>query len=223
MQVSHQTQKTLGFTLIEMIVSLALFSVVVTVAVGALLMLIGANDQLQGEQSVMTNLSFALDSMTREIRTGTNYYCVSSNIESGFFVNGTSLEPPTLAADATQACSGGNTSDNNYHGIIFTEAGDSITGQTSGSDRRIMYFLDRDAGQIFRRVGNEDRQSIVASGIVIQDADFFVSSPGPLTPGGDTIQPAVTIHIEALDANGASASEKVFFIQSTVTQRTLDL
>jgi len=73
-----------GFTLIEMIVSLGLFSIVITISVGALLVLIATNEQLQAEQSVMTNLSFALDSMTREIRTGTNYYCASRpNYSSG--------------------------------------------------------------------------------------------------------------------------------------------
>jgi prepilin-type N-terminal cleavage/methylation domain-containing protein len=67
--------KQAGFTLIEMIVSLGVFSVVVTTAVGAILVLVNTNLQLQSEQSVMTNLSFALDTMTREMRTGFKYFC----------------------------------------------------------------------------------------------------------------------------------------------------
>ena len=69
----YRTRTTGGFTLIEMIVSLTLFSAVITIAVGAFLVLLAANKQLQEEQAVLTNLSFALDSMTREIITGTGY------------------------------------------------------------------------------------------------------------------------------------------------------
>src|SRR6056297_849303 len=79
----YHKQTTAGFTLIEMIVSLALFSVVVTISVGALLVLIASNRQLQDEQAVLTNLSFALDSMTREIRTGSAYVCRSRPNTSG--------------------------------------------------------------------------------------------------------------------------------------------
>ena len=76
--VKKSQNQNLGFTLVEMIVS-RYFSIVVTTAVGAMLVLISTNQQLQSEQNVMTNLSFALDTMTREIRTGYNYYCTTSD------------------------------------------------------------------------------------------------------------------------------------------------
>src|SRR3989338_9484397 len=65
-----------GFTLIEMIVSIALFAVVMTVAVGALLSLTGANKKAQALQSVMNNLNISVDSMVRNIRMGRDYECV---------------------------------------------------------------------------------------------------------------------------------------------------
>ncbi len=65
----------LGFSLIEILVSLALFTVVVTVSVGALLSLIGANQKAQTIKTSMDNLSFAIDTMTRNIRTGYEYHC----------------------------------------------------------------------------------------------------------------------------------------------------
>ncbi len=68
-----------GFTLIEMIVSLGIFSIVSTMTVGSLLVLISGNQQLQGEQNAMTNLAFAIDSMTREMRTGSSYVCVGQD------------------------------------------------------------------------------------------------------------------------------------------------
>lgn len=213
--IKRTTQR--GFTLIEMIVSLALFSVVVTVAIGALLVLVGSNEDLQGEQSVMTNLSFALDSMTREIRTGTRYYCVSAGSQTGVFNNGNSLES---IGDNVQDCATGMASTANFHGVSFLEAGESITGSAAN---RILYFYDKTNGQIYRRVGDNPAQSIVSSGIYIENANFFVSGSASVDDNGNTVQPTVTIHIEAIDVNDADPNPKSYFVQTTITQRTLDI
>ena len=136
-----------GFTLIEMIVSLGVFSVVVTIAVGALLILIAANRQLQDEQTILGNLAFALDSMTREIRTGTQYYCHSSNstISSGddrIFNDSNDLDS-VLADTDTQDCSGGRSPDSHeFQGVAFIEGGNSITG--ASADRILYYFHQYD-------------------------------------------------------------------------------
>lgn len=202
-----------GFTLIEMIVSLALFSVVMTVSVGALLMLVATNDQLQGEQSVMTNLSFALDSITREIRTGTFYFCASSLSQTGVF-GSTDLDTLNNQVADCQNGSGGA----NYHGIAFKEAGDSITG---ASDERILYYFDRPEGKLYRRVGNQPRQSVASAGILLRNVNFFVTGTAPVTTGNNTSQPTVTIFIEASDP--ADSAGKSYYIQTTITQRVLDI
>jgi prepilin-type N-terminal cleavage/methylation domain-containing protein len=188
-----------GFTLIEMIVSLALFSVVITISVGALLALIASNQQLQDEQSVMTNLSFAVDSMTREIRTGTSYYCVPTVLSVPVNVDSLSGE------NDCDSSSGGT-------GVAFVEAGNSIT---SGAGDRILYYFDEN--KIFRKIGNNAAQSVVSSGIYIEEAVFYVSDSAPLP---DDEQPAVTIFIKARESNGGSKS---YEIQTTITQRTLDI
>lgn len=211
------TAKQSGFTLIEMIVSLALFSVVVTVAVGALLMLVSTNDQLQGEQSVMTNLSFALDSMTREIRTGTFYVCASSISANGVF-GSTDLD--TLNDSVNDCPTGGQGIA--YHGIAFKEAGDSITG---ASDERILYYFERasdgQSGELYRRVGSQAKQSVVSSGVLLKNVNFFVSGSNPITVGNNTSQPTVTIFIEAADPKDPTG--KSYYIQTTITQRVLDI
>lgn len=220
--ISSSGQK--GFTLIEMIVSLGLFSVVTTIAVGALVALIGTNEQLQNERSVMTNLSFALDSMTREIRTGTNYYCAgrpnySSGGSEAIFNSADSQE--TLGDDVKDCFNGKNGGDN-LQGVSFVEGGDSIT--SSAGVKRILYFYDSTGGvndgKIMRRIGDEPAQSIVSSGIYITDAEFFVTGSEPLSSGNE-VQPAVTIIIKATDVDDPTAKE--YKIQTTVTQRSLDL
>lgn len=209
-----------GFTLVEMIVSLAIFSIVVTVSVGALLVLVATNQQLQGEQSVMTNLSFALDSMTREIRTGNEYFCLSATSDTGLrnlFNNASDLDYEL--DNQVQDCASGNTNNHRFHGLAFSEGGDSIT---SGSDK-IFYFYDSSEKKIYRRVGNGPKESIVSSGIVIEEFEFFVSGSKPLSAGGSnsTDQPAVTLFIKATE-RGVSTN-KPYYLQTTITQRTLDV
>jgi prepilin-type N-terminal cleavage/methylation domain-containing protein len=70
--------KNRGFTLVELMVSLTVFSVVMLISTGVLLVMIDVNAKGQALYSSYSNLTFALDSMTREIRTGRNYYCGSS-------------------------------------------------------------------------------------------------------------------------------------------------
>ena len=75
-----------GYTLIELIVSVGLFSLVMLMASGAYLMMISSNRNAQGITTGIDNLSFALETMTRNIRTGTDYSC---NL-SGDCLNGAS-------------------------------------------------------------------------------------------------------------------------------------
>ncbi len=67
-----------GFTLIEMIVSIAIFSIVVVMALGALLVIIEANSKSKSVKLVVNNLNMALESMSRELRVGYDYNCASS-------------------------------------------------------------------------------------------------------------------------------------------------
>lgn len=212
----NNSRSQFGFTLVEMIVSLAIFSIVITVSVGALLVLVATNQQLQAEQSVMTNLSFALDSMTREIRTGNEYYCISA--PNGGSVFNTGNLDTELDGDV-QDCTSGNPNNYRYHGLAFTEGGDSIT---SGSDK-IFYFFDSEENVIYRRVGSGAKESIVSSGIVIEEFEFFVSGTKPLSAGGanSTDQPTVTLFIKATEKG--AASNKPYYLQTTITQRTLDV
>jgi len=68
-----------GFTLIELMVSVAIFTIVMTLALGALLSITAAERKAETLKSVINNLHFALDSMTRSIRTGYGYNCGSSS------------------------------------------------------------------------------------------------------------------------------------------------
>lgn len=68
-----------GFTLVEMIVALAIFAIVALVAIGALLKVTDANKKSQSLKTAINNLNFALESMSREMRVGFNYACYENS------------------------------------------------------------------------------------------------------------------------------------------------
>lgn len=72
-----------GYTLLELIVSVAVFSIIMLAATGSYLTLISLDREARAVGDVVTNLSFASDSMARTIRTGHDYRCEDVAGEAG--------------------------------------------------------------------------------------------------------------------------------------------
>jgi hypothetical protein len=147
----------------------------------------------------MTSLNFAMDSMTREIRTGTRYYCDD--------------DPADAESGDTKNCPNGKS------GMSFIESGSSLSDGSSGG--RISYYIDNATGQnqLMRQVGTESVK-MLSSDVILKDVQFFVSGAGSLLDSNDTKQPTVTVIIEAQDPNDTT---KVYTLETTVTQRELDI
>lgn len=64
-----------GFTLVELIVAMGLFAFVMTLVSSAYFVIIGVDSQTQGIATGVDNVSFALETMSRNIRTGVGYGC----------------------------------------------------------------------------------------------------------------------------------------------------
>lgn len=73
------SMQTKGFTLIEVLVSTAIFSVVVIIALGALLAMSESDRKAQTLKAVINNLNFSLDAMSRAVRTGEDYACITAD------------------------------------------------------------------------------------------------------------------------------------------------
>ena len=69
-----------GFTLVEMLVSVALFSVVMVIVATAYLNLLNLDRQAKATNDVSANLNFVMDTMARSIRTGTQYDCENATL-----------------------------------------------------------------------------------------------------------------------------------------------
>ncbi len=67
--ITSFTQKK-GFTLIEMLVAVALFSIVLIIAMGSIITIVDVNRKSQSLTTVMNDLNFALENVTRSIKTG---------------------------------------------------------------------------------------------------------------------------------------------------------
>lgn len=199
-------QAARGFSLIEVLVSLSIFTIVMTISIGVLMVLIDANARAQNTQSVMTNLSFALDSITREIRTGTDYYCASSN------------QLPVTGETSNNCVNGGEA-------LAFNEGGQSLTDDAIS--RRIAIRLRN--GVIERRLGNGDNLGTIdedsdwapltSSNIQVNELTFFVTG----ATRSDTESPTVTIYISGVAGNTEDDTDSAFQIQTTVVQQLLDI
>lgn len=71
-----------GFTLLEMIISIGLFSVIVTTAISIMLQVSNAQIKASNLQTILDNIRFSLELITKEMRTG-NSYAVNNTCGTG--------------------------------------------------------------------------------------------------------------------------------------------
>ena len=187
-----------GFSLVELLVSLSLFTIVLTMAVGSLLVLVDANARAQNMQQVMTNLSFALDSIAREVRTGGGLYCSSSDID------------PDLDSATTNDCTSGT-----YISVV--EGGESLT--SGASSPRVTFRYNAGELSVERRVADGPWYAITSANVTITDMFFYVADS---TVDGDDQQANVTIYIAGY-AGSLPTVDTAFEVETTVAKRILDI
>ena len=117
-----------GFTLVELIVAVGLFALVMTIASGAYIIMIGASRHAQAIATGVDNLSFALDEMTREIRTGTQYSCGGGDCTGGSQFSFTDPSGATITyARGTQQGVSGTVYDITRNGLPITDSSVNVT------------------------------------------------------------------------------------------------
>jgi len=194
-----------------MLVALALFTVVMTISVGALLDMINANRKAQAIQSVMNNLNIALDGMVRNVRMGTRYHC------------GSASEVARGTLSAPRDCTAGGE-------LISFE---SFGGNASDPGDQWVYWVGPDKRLYKSEDARQTEIVITAPEIEIEAFRVYVTgATNSYYTSGDTKQPkAVFVLKGTAAAQGNTASvigtdEKVrtsFTIQAVATQRQLDL
>lgn len=193
-----------GFTLIEMMVAVAIFAIVMMIGVGALLSLSGANRRAQAINSVMQNLNAAIESMSRSIRVGTVYHCQSGAVPD---------VPSVLATPSSDgACgsSGGQL-------IAFEPSGGSLADVNDQG----VYRVNTATKQLERsKDSGATWVALTAPEVSIDSFTVYLLGAVPKS-SGDTTQPRVLMTI-----NGSApvpGGETRFTIQASVTQRIIDI
>lgn len=186
-----------GFTLVELMVSLMLFTIVVLAAVGSLYSVNNASRKTQAMRSVIDNLNFAMESMSRTIRTANSVVC------GGYSLSG--------SVDAN--CPFENQNPNSK----------LLVDSTLGADQLVEYQLGTNAdgtGAIQKRVQEggiwSNWISVTAPEINVKELDFYVSGADV----ADNAQPSVMMFVRG----SAVTSEETqpFVIQTYLSQRAIE-
>ena len=198
-----QRKFTGGFTLIEVLVSVSIFSIVMLVSTGAVFSIVEANKKAHTLKSVMTNLNFALESMSRTIRVGTTYHCGTSGS-----INGTQDCPQGETYFAFEK-SGGDWASSADQVVYCLGIADGGAPYCSASGTAILRSTDGGSAFI----------AITASEVVIEKLMFYAvgSAPGP-----DTVQPKVIMPVQG-HADIPARTRTDFNLQTTIAQRLPDL
>lgn len=184
-----------GFTLIELMVSISIFSVVIIIAVGALLNLTRAADRSAAVLTAINNLDFAMEQMSRTLRVGTHYYCSDG------------IHP---LDKQTRDCAFGE----GRKAISFTD----------NKENRLLYKFDPALGSLNRENLSSVPSrifSITAPEIIIESLTFNVFG----SDNRDSLQPRVLMRIKGRTALPSIklADQVTFNLETMITQRNPDL
>lgn len=197
MREKKQTTKKKGFTIVEMMVSVGIFTMVLSASVGGLLTMVNANNKAQALRVAMDNMNFVMEDMSRHITQGRTYYCDE---------NGDAIPnpDPPAATDplSPKSCSNGG-------GRLYFLSNKADVG-------RVWYQLIDD--EIVKRTtdasGVDDLDAALTSKDVLEvtNLTFFVEA-------GDTgdEQPKVLVTVSGQVVVGSEVT--TFNAQTTIVQR----
>lgn len=184
-----------GFTLIEVMIAVALFTIIMTIGIGAVLNSNTNHKKTETVRAVMDNLSFVMEDMSRNLRLGSAYHCgdLTVNIEEPLDCQ----LAPTIAFEGMTGVTG-NASDQIVYGI--TSDGHAIKSTDSGATSKNL-------------TPSEVSIDPLRSGFSVVGSSTYVS--------GDRTQPRVIIRLAGTVTYRDLSSD--FDIQTTVSQRLIDL
>lgn len=206
-----------GFTLVELIVSVGLFALVMLIATGAYFSLIALDKRARATGQVVSNLSFAMDTMARGIRTGSNFKCNNNQDADG------------QNANSTNGCDSFSYTDPNVN--------DPGTGVPPATVTYIQKLSDNTIG---RCVGLPCTDTLASSltdpAITIQRLRFYVRGVGTsnaqqphvtfivsgLMPAGNTCRSVIADTKRTGVVSGTCSSTVPFTLQEAATQRLID-
>lgn len=160
------SKKSSGYTIIETMIAITVFLVVVMIGMGALLNANLIHNKSEDMRSIMDNISYIMEDISRNLRTGYDFRCVND----GNFIG-----------DEPRSCSLGG------KGIIFKSTqGGTVT----------LWAYKIEASNIYKSYdgGSSWSPPLNVSEVVLNPDSIFVitgAEPGPI----DTLQPLAVIRL----------------------------
>lgn len=187
-----------GFTLIEIMVSSSIFMIIMLLAMGALITTSDVAKKSLALRTSMDNVNFAMETMTRSIRTGTDYTCVKS---------GSSVVlPANVNNDCPLGGEGGGA-------LIFTPAKHVTPRDTA---YRLVARENNPEKKVIQSCDISSCVDLVSSDIDIEKLTFFVNG----SDANDLVQPSVYILMKGtITIKDESTS---FAIQTMTSQRSAE-
>lgn len=196
-----------GFTLIEILVSVAIFTIVMTIAIGALLTINASLQKAKLLRTAIESMNITLEGIAKKIRTGKDYYCIA-NWETGGTIN----------ASVKKDCPASGTI--NGYGIAFysfeRQAWIAYRVTPQGA---IEYASSPDAIIEWKNSSGESYDVITPPDLKINRLRFYVSGQD----SGDAIQPKVIITVSGVASlPGKKSLDTTFNLQTVASQRAFD-
>ncbi|MCF7843722.1 type II secretion system GspH family protein [Candidatus Gracilibacteria bacterium] len=209
---------TKGFTLVEMIVVLGVFSYLMTLAAGILYMTQDINVKLQGSQAVLDNVNLSMETISRDIRQGYSFHCAETLDE--------------IDMNLRKSCSYENVGAGHGGKVLFFRPASAATS----TDRVAYYASTTQYGDVILKdeyiSGSTTTYQMTANDVKIKSLIFYVvgaNSGGEIGQDVDDVhdfaQPLITINLTGetiLIGKNGTTTPVSFSIQSSVTARSFD-
>jgi type II secretory pathway pseudopilin PulG len=190
-------QKNRAFTLIELMVATSIFIVVMLIALGSFVVASDSARKSHALSATMDNVSFAMENMTRSIRVGKDYTCVSSG-------SNVSLGSSLVNNDCPLGGQGGGA-------IVFTSA-----NHASGSHDMAFQLAGVGPYTLQQCTSTQGCIDITSPEVNIETLRFFVDGSSV----NDAKQPIVYITMKGTVL--VKGQENSFGVQTIATQRSTE-
>ncbi len=184
-----------GYTIIETMIAVSLFIIVIMSGMGALLNANLLHKKSQNMRSIIDSLTFVTEDISRNLRTGYNYHCLSAG--------------QTNLPTTPKSCASGV-------GIAFESAPDGVPNDNS--DQWVYYVY---SGKLYKSTdGTATVVQLTPDEVSISSSSSF-SVLGAEPPPGDNQQPFVIIRL--LGTITYKNITTPFSLQMSASQRSIDI
>ncbi len=154
--------KQAGFTLLEAMVAIAIFTIIMIIGISALLNVNSTNKKSQNQRTIMDNLNFVMEDMARNFKLGSYYHCHGGSdgpIVQGSAPNDFLVIPQDCAtSDPISSHSGSLAAavepmfdSATGIGIPFEDGYPGLAGKKANAQDQIVYMFDEDDNCILKK------------------------------------------------------------------------